>query len=46
MTSHRVTNGPMPESAEAQPFALLDATVDELQQRHDLLEVRARRGHH
>lgn len=37
MTSHP-TNGLMPDSAEAQLVALLDATVDELQQRHDLLK--------
>ena len=36
MTSH--TNGLMPDSAEAQLVALLDATVDELQTRHDLLK--------
>ena len=39
MTSHPPTNGLMPESAEAQLVALLDATVDELQQRHDLLKT-------
>jgi hypothetical protein len=33
------TNGFMPDSAEAQLSALLDATVDELQTRHDLLKV-------
>ena len=38
MTSHPPTNGLMPESAEAQLVALLDATVDELQERHDLLK--------
>jgi hypothetical protein len=32
------TNGLMPDSAEAQLVALLDATVDELQERHDLLK--------
>ena len=37
MTGH--TNGLMPDSAEAQLVALLDATVDELQQRHDLLKT-------
>ena len=36
MTGH--TNGLMPDSAEAQLVALLDATVDELQTRHDLLK--------
>lgn len=38
MTSHPPTNGLMPESAEAQLIALLDATVDELQERHDRLK--------
>jgi hypothetical protein len=33
------TNGLMPDSAEAQLTALLDATVDELQTRHDLLKA-------
>lgn len=33
------TNGFMPDSAEAQLTALLDATVDELEQRHDLLKA-------
>jgi transposase-like protein len=37
MTGH--TNGLMPDSAEAQLVALLDATVDELQQRHDRLKT-------
>jgi DNA-binding Lrp family transcriptional regulator len=37
MTGH--TNGLMPDSAEAHLVALLDATVDELQQRHDLLKA-------
>jgi hypothetical protein len=33
------TNGLMPDSAEAQLTALLDATVDELQTRHDVLKL-------